>query len=311
LLLKILLGILVVAAVLAGAIAYAAFRLPQPIKIDMSGNRRALLYRLSGGPHPTLIVLHSYSGDALTTAKYSGFLQAALPRGFNIVFPDAVGHEWQDSPEESPAHANDVGFVASLVEKLAAEQIADPHRIFLAGISNGGMMAFVLVCARPELFAGIGTISAGMPKDAFASCRPTKPMRLLMINGDADDVLPYAGGDVGDPGGFFRSVASVVETASLFARANGCDAGGEPRRTSLRDGKRRLERIDWDCPPNASTGVVKVIGGGHDVLGWRNPIEAFLGFPPRGPATAAAIVDRFADARDRARLVRLPSDRPP
>ena len=99
-LLRILLGILVVAAVLAGAIAYAAFRLPQPIQIDMSGNRRALLYRLSGGPRPTLIVLHSYSGDALTTARYSGFLQAALPRGFNVVFPEAVGHEWHDVLKE-------------------------------------------------------------------------------------------------------------------------------------------------------------------------------------------------------------------
>ena len=160
----------------------------------MSGNRRALFYRLSGGPRPTLIVLHSYSGDALTTARYSGFLQAPLPRGFNVVFPEAVGHEWHDSSEGNPAHADDVAFVAALVEKLTAEQIADPHRTFVAGISNGGMIAFALVCARPDLFAGIGTISAGMPKDAFASRRPTKPMRLLIINGDADDVLPTPAG---------------------------------------------------------------------------------------------------------------------
>jgi len=54
-----------------------------------------------------------------------------------------------------------------------------------------------------------------------------------------------------------------------------------------------------------------LIGGGHDVIGWRAPWQAFLGVPPRGPASAPAIVDRFADASDRARLVRLPSDRPP
>lgn len=310
-LLRILLGILVVAAVLAGAIAYAAFRLPQPIQIDMSGSRRALLYRLSGGPRPTLIVLHSYSGDALTTARYSGFLQAALPRGFNVVFPEAVGHEWHDSPEGNPAHADDVAFVAALVEKLTAEQIADPHRTFVAGISNGGMMAFALVCARPDLFAGIGTISAGMPKDAFASRRPTKPMRLLMINGDADDVLPYAGGDVGDPANFFRRTAGVEETARLFAHANGCEAANEPRRTQMRDSRRLIEQIEWNCPSNVTVTVIKVIGGGHDVIRWRAPWQAFLGVPPRGPASAAAIVDRFADASDRARLVRLPSDRPP
>ena len=70
-------------------------------------------------------MLHSYSGDALTTARYSGFLQAALPRGFNVVFPEAVGHEWHDSPEGNPAHADDVAFVAALVEKLTAEQMVE------------------------------------------------------------------------------------------------------------------------------------------------------------------------------------------
>ena len=44
----------------------------------MPGNRRALLYQLQDSPRPTLIVLHPYSGDALSTARYSGFLQAAI-----------------------------------------------------------------------------------------------------------------------------------------------------------------------------------------------------------------------------------------
>ena len=148
------------------------------------------------------------------------------------------------------------------------------------------MMAFALVCARPELFAGIGTISAGMPKDAFASCRPTKPMRLLMINGDADDVLPYAGGDVGDPGRLFSHVPRAwKKRRALFAHANGCEAANEPRRTQMRDGRRLLEQIEWNCPSNVTVTVIKVIGGGHDVIGWRAPWQAFLGVPPRGPAT--------------------------
>lgn len=293
--LELALGGIAIAAAIALAVGYRAFRIPRPIRMEMPQNRWALLYRLSGGPRPTLLVLHSYSGDALSTAKYSGFLQAAIPRGFNVVVPEAVGHEWHDSPEARTS-SDDIGFLASVVEKLIAEQVADPSRIFIAGISNGGMMAFATVAARPGLFAGLGTISAGMPKHLFESFSPTKPMPLVMINGDADDVLPYRGGDVGNPGDFFRKLKGVEQTASLFAQANGYSPVSEPRRCQRRDGKRLIESIEWpDCPANATVTVIKVIGGGHDVIGWRPPLQAFFALPPRGPATAAAIVDKFAE----------------
>jgi poly(3-hydroxybutyrate) depolymerase len=48
------------------------------------------------------------------------------------------------------------------------------------------MMAFAMACARHDLFAGIGTISAGMPKHVFESCRLAEPMLLVMINGDGE-----------------------------------------------------------------------------------------------------------------------------
>jgi polyhydroxybutyrate depolymerase len=262
--------------------------------MGMPGKRRALLYQLQGGPRPTLMVLHPYSGDAPSTAKYSGFLQAAISQGFNVVVPDAIGHEWHDTPDETPSHGNDIAFLGSLVEKLVAEGIADPKRMFIAGISNGGMMAFAIAAARPDLFAGIGTISGGMPRHAFASLQLNKPMALVMINGDADDVLPYAGGHVGDPSGFFRTTAGVEETARLFARAGRGNSAYEPRRTPMHDGKRLIERIDWEGAPNAPVTIIRIIGGGHDVIGWRAPIQAFLALRPRGPATADAVIEAFA-----------------
>ena len=289
-------GGIVAAAAIAFVLGYRAFRIPRPRKLEMPGNRRALLYQLQDSPRPTLIVLHPYSGDALSTARYSGFLQAAIPCGFNVVVPDAIGHEWHDTPDETPFYDNDIELLGSLVERLVAQGIADPKRIFIAGISNGGMMAFAIACARPDLFAGIGTISGGMPSHVQENCRLNKPMPLVMIHGDADDVLSYAGGDVGDPSGFFRTTAGVEQTAALFARTHEGSASREPKRTQIRDGKRVIERIDWS---NGSgyplVTVVKVLGGGHDVIGWRAPIPAFFALPPRGPATAAAIVQRFAE----------------
>jgi polyhydroxybutyrate depolymerase len=294
LLLEIVAAGILVAAAIALIVCDRQLRFPSPVEIAMPGNRRALLYRLPGGPRPTLVVLHPYSGDARSTAKYSGFLQTAIPHGFNVVVPDAVANEWHDSPQAQTCDTDDIRFIASLVENLVADQIADRRRVFVAGISNGGMMAFTMVWARPDLFAGIGTISAGMPKHAFESYRAAKAMPLIMVNGDGDDVLPYEGGELGEPSGFFRNIASVEQTAALFARANGC-AAIQAKRTRIRDRSRQIERIHWDCPPNCAVTVTRIIGGGHDVIGWRAPVQAFLGLPPRGPATAAAIVQRFAE----------------
>jgi polyhydroxybutyrate depolymerase len=212
-----------------------------------------------------------------------------------VVVPEGIAREWHDTPDSSISDVDDIGFIASLVEKLIADRVADPQRIFIAGISNGGMMAFAVVAARPDLFAGLGTISGGMPKHVFENFRLAKPMPLIMINGDGDDVLPYRGGEVGSRDGFFRSTAGVEATAILFAQANRCDTRTEPRRSAMRDGRHHIERIDWDCPASAAVAVIKVIGGGHDVIGWRPPLEAFLGLPPRGPATAAAIVAGFVE----------------
>jgi poly(3-hydroxybutyrate) depolymerase len=133
-----------------------------------------------------------------------------------------------------------------------------------------------------------------MPQHAFETFRPTKPMPLVMINGDADDVLPYRGGDVGNPSGFFRTTASVEQTAALFAKAQEGSGAREPRRTRIGAGKNLMERIDWlngSMYPTAT--VVKVVRGGHDVIGWRLPFQAFLGLPPRGLATATVIIESF------------------
>jgi hypothetical protein len=100
---------------------------------------------------------------------------------------------------------------------------------------------------------------------------------------------------VGDPSGFFRTTAGVEETGALFAKADNENAACQPRRTELRDRQRVLERIDWSNGQTTIVTLVKVRGGGHDVIGWRAPWQAFLGLPPRGPATALSIVERFAE----------------
>ncbi|MGP2420432.1 hypothetical protein, partial [Listeria monocytogenes] len=81
---------------------------------------------------------------------------------------------------------DDVGFLASLVARLLADGTATKGRVYLAGISNGGLMTFTMACKAEKLFAGFATIIAAMPTP-LASCA-IAPTSLLMINGTADPV---------------------------------------------------------------------------------------------------------------------------
>ena len=99
-----------------------------------------------GGPRPTVIVLHGALGSGAGTARTAGFAEAAARRNFTAVFPDGLDRQWNDGRMDGHNGPDDIGFIRALVRRLVADGVADPHRVYLAGISNGGMMSFALAC---------------------------------------------------------------------------------------------------------------------------------------------------------------------
>jgi len=83
-----------------------------------------------------------------------------------------------------------VGFLRQLVAWLMGHGIADPAQVYLAGMSNGGMMTLRMLCEAAELFAGAGTL-ANMPAGIGDGCRPKKPLPIVVLNGTADPLVPY------------------------------------------------------------------------------------------------------------------------
>jgi polyhydroxybutyrate depolymerase len=86
------------------------------------------------------------------------------------------------------------------------------------------MMALRLACDEKHVFAGVAILGASLPSDLETSCRPPRPVPLLLIAGTADPVVPYHGGTVTLPHGKTETL-SVDKTLSLFGKAAGC-AGG-------------------------------------------------------------------------------------
>lgn len=129
---------------------------------------------------PLLIALHPRPANGAAMAHISSFNAIADREGFIIAYPDGIDGAWDVSGD--CRSNNDVQFVDQLIAKLARDHSIDPGRVYLAGVSNGGRMAFRLLEEMPGTFAAVAAVS-GFPKhdDAIIPTFPNGPSATPLI----------------------------------------------------------------------------------------------------------------------------------
>lgn len=218
---------------------------------------------------PALFILH---GGGIGTAEQIAKSAAAggVAQGFVYVFPNGLNDQWNDGRTGANGAllntTDDVGFLSALAEKLIAENAIDRTRIYVAGISNGGMMAIRLACERADLFSGIGVVAAAM-QSPFA-CMPSRATPAIFIHGDKDKLVTFDGsppnvrarGGVKDRG----QVLSIPATLAFWQQANRCESAGPstdiPDRAP-KDGTTAYYQLYQRC--SAPLAFIGVEGGGH------------------------------------------------
>jgi polyhydroxybutyrate depolymerase len=243
------------------------------------GTRTAIVLPAERPGAPAVIVLHGALISAEYTRHWYGFAEAAKRHGFAAVFPRGIDLLWNDGRSAAWAsEADDVGFLKGLVRRLVAGGTADPARLYLVGVSNGGMMTLRMLCEASELFAGASAIIASMPTEVGAGCRLRHPMPVILFNGTADPLVPYGGGPVGFSS-WQGTLWPVERTALFLARANGCGMGSKAVVAGHRaPGAIRVVRLAWGgCTSEHGVALYRVEGGGHQVFGHTNFFPMFLG----------------------------------
>jgi polyhydroxybutyrate depolymerase len=246
------------------------------------------------GPSPTIIVLHGATVSAERMKRISGFAEAGAMHGFTVVFPEGKANRWNDARAKGD-HPDDIGFLNALAHQLVVAQIADPHRLYIAGVSNGGLMAFTLICQPNTPFVGIATIVANLPANLEASCHPPKPLSVIMMNGTADPFMPFGGGRSG-MFGRHGPVIGAEKTAELFAKSEDCAAPSEATLPKI-DAQEatHIKLLNWQgCAPEAAVRLYEIEGGGHQIPGGPTFVPFLFGPPNHDIRAADEIITFFS-----------------
>jgi polyhydroxybutyrate depolymerase len=227
-------------------------------------------------PAPLVIVLHGNTQTGEDMATRTSWPAVAKRERFGAVFPDGLNRAWADlRPNEKrtlrtpPEGTDDVAFIAKLIEKYVADGRADPKRVYVTGVSNGGAMTMTMICARADLFAAAASVIMNLTDDSAAACHPARPVPMLMMNGTADPLVPYQGGRGTSrftKDGFW----STEKTIAFWRRADGCgeqDAARNDLADSDASDQSTVTRIDSTCPQGRDVVLYRVNDGGHRMPG--------------------------------------------
>jgi len=246
--------------------------------IDIDGLKRSYTVQLPAKRLvPLVVVLHGKTQRGADMMTRTAWPQVAKREGFAVVFPDGLNHAWADARTKAgpalrgpPAGTDDVAFITKLVEKLVANGTADPRRVYVTGISNGGAMAMTLVCARADLFAAAASVSMNLTDEAAVTCHPSRPLPMLLMNGTADPLVPYEGGRGSSyyaADGFW----STDETLAFWRKLNGCETDNSDK-TDLPDrapaDQSTVTRISSRCPGGHDVVLYRINQGGHRMPGF-------------------------------------------
>lgn len=150
-------------------------------------------------PMPLVILLHGHGQSGEEIARHTKMTELADKEGFIAIYPDArtwAGKEqwraWDTDNGLIPpgSRADDVGFLRKIIESAEKDYVVDGKRIFLTGLSNGGMLAFRAAGELSDKVAAIAVVSGAM---SGREPPPKFPISVLSIHGTADAIVPYGG----------------------------------------------------------------------------------------------------------------------
>ena len=205
-------------------------------------------------PVPLVIVLHGLFNDPSTVEASSGLDAVADTEDVAVVYPAAYKGSWNAGTccgDSRAAGVDDVGFLVHVLDLVQQVRPIDRQRVYLAGFSNGGMLALKAECERPDVFAAAVSVSGTLQ----APCVGAQPVNALLIHGKRDTTVPYDGTRHSTFLG--TAITSAPTTVARLAKRSRCVT------TRNYAGKGFQHRVYAGCADATSVELLTIPAMGH------------------------------------------------
>ena len=205
---------------------------------------------------PLLLNFHGFGGSASEFINDADMRAEAEANSFILVYPQGSclngASHWNPCPVDgdNKSTADDVGFVEAMISEISSQYNLDMERIYAAGYSNGGMMAYGLANYKSDLIAAVASVSGTM-----LNCTgPTShPMPVIHLHGTSDAVVSYNGSND------WNSVQSTLDYWTSFNNTI-----STPTINTDNTGGMTIEHYSYEQGDNSiSVEHYKYIGGDH------------------------------------------------
>ena len=151
-------------------------------------------------PSPVVFALHGAAMNGPMMAAFCGLNKKADEAGFIAVYPSGTGMgiflTWNAGGIIGKDRADDVAFIRALLDDLGSVVKVDPKRVYATGMSNGGMMCYLLAAELSDRIAAVAPVAGTM---AIEKANPKRPVPVIHFHGTADTFVPFNGPGKGTP----------------------------------------------------------------------------------------------------------------
>jgi len=177
------------------------------------------------------VVLHGGMGSSKHIAEISKFSKYADEMNFVVVYPQGKFKNWNAGDccsnliENKGSPPDDVGYIKEVIKNASKRFDINRDKVYVVGVSNGGMMAYRIGCELADVIKGIGVVAGNMQ---YPDCNPSEPIDVLIIHAKDDENTPYYGGvpKKGIRSKLKRDIYDkpIMETAVFWSENNNCQS---------------------------------------------------------------------------------------
>jgi phospholipase/carboxylesterase len=136
---------------------------------------------------PLIVCLHGGYGEGFEYIWT--WLRPARSHGYILLSPKSLGPTWDMTMQSA-----DTRSVVAMLAEVARQYSIDRSRVYLTGLSDGGIFTYILGIERHDLFAGLAVVAGAlhMAVDPMLREGRARDVPLFVVHGVHDFIFPVA-----------------------------------------------------------------------------------------------------------------------